>query len=149
VPDPSWGAEEQADPACADSRARAFFDSLPEPWMAQLVQVRRFNAPLAVHATSSLADAANRINVDQGLTGPSRDRPGLREALAACREGDMLVVTKLDQLARSWPDARAIADALTARQVRVNPTGSVYDLNDPVGGCCSPCWPWLPGLRRA
>jgi DNA invertase Pin-like site-specific DNA recombinase len=28
-----------------------------------------------------------RISVDHGLTGTNRDRPGLREALAACREG--------------------------------------------------------------
>jgi DNA invertase Pin-like site-specific DNA recombinase len=41
---------------------------------------------------------------------PNRARPGLREALAACRAGDTLVVTKLDRLARSVPDARAIAD---------------------------------------
>ncbi|MGI9084250.1 MAG: recombinase family protein [Aeromicrobium sp.] len=31
-----------------------------------------------------------RIYVDHGLTGTNRDRPGLREALAACREGDTL-----------------------------------------------------------
>ena len=63
----------------------------------------------------------------------NRDRPGLREALAACREGDTLVVTKLDRFARSLPDARAIADELTARQVRLNLGGSVYDPNDAVG----------------
>ncbi|MGI8994384.1 MAG: recombinase family protein [Nocardioidaceae bacterium] len=40
-----------------------------------------------------------RIYVDRGLTGTTRDRPGLREALAPCREGDTLVVTKLDRLA--------------------------------------------------
>ena len=34
-----------------------------------------------------------RIYVDQGLTGTNRDRPGLREALAACRAGDTLTVT--------------------------------------------------------
>ena len=61
-----------------------------------------------------------RICVDHGLTGTNRERPGLREALAACREGDTLVVTKLDRLARSLPDARAIADELTARQVRLS-----------------------------
>ena len=70
---------------------------------------------------------------DRGLTGTNRERPGLREALAACREGDTLVVTKLDRLARSLPDARAIADELTARQVRLNLGGSVYDPNDAVG----------------
>ena len=80
-----------------------------------------------------LGVAANRIYVDHGLTGTNRERPGLREALAACREGDTLVVTKLDRLARSLPDARAIADELTARQVRLSLGGSVYDPNDAVG----------------
>ena len=72
-----------------------------------------------------------RIYVDHGLTGTTRDRPGLREAMAACREGDTLVVTKLDRLARSLPDARAIADELTARQVRLSLGAN--DPNDPVG----------------
>ena len=53
--------------------------------------------------------------------------------MAACREGDTLVVAKLDRLARSLPDARAIADELTARQVKLNIGGSVYDPNDAVG----------------
>jgi len=82
---------------------------------------------------TALGVAANRVYVDQGLTGTNRERPGLREALAACREGDTLVVTKLDRLARSLPDARAIADDLTQRQVRLNLGGSVYDPTDPVG----------------
>lgn len=44
-----------------------------------------------------------RIYVDHGPTGTNRERPGLREALAANRAGDTLVVTKLDRLARSCP----------------------------------------------
>lgn len=76
---------------------------------------------------------AQRIYVDHGLTGTNRDRPGLREALAAVREGDMLVVSKLDRLARSVPDARAIADDLTGRKVKLNIGGSVYDPTDPIG----------------
>jgi DNA invertase Pin-like site-specific DNA recombinase len=76
--------------------------------------------------------APNRIYVDHGLTGTNRERPGLHEALAACRQGDT-VVTKLDRLARSLPDARAIADELTVRQVSLNLGGSVYDPTDPVG----------------
>src|SRR5215217_5416720 len=75
----------------------------------------------------------DRIYVDHGSTGSNRDRPGLREALAACRAGDTLVVTKLDRLARSLLDARAIADELTARQVKLNLGGSVHDPTDPVG----------------
>ena len=79
------------------------------------------------------AGVALRIYVDHGLTGCNRERPGLREALAACRDGDTLVVTKLDRLARSLPDARAIADELTTRRVRLSLGGSVYDPTDPVG----------------
>jgi DNA invertase Pin-like site-specific DNA recombinase len=82
---------------------------------------------------AALGVAVNRVYVDHGLTGTNRERPGLREALAACREGDTLVVTKLDRLARSLPDARAIADELTVWQVRLNLGGSVYDPTDPVG----------------
>jgi len=43
------------------------------------------------------------------------------------------VVTKLDRLARSLPDARAIADELTARQISLSLGGSVYDPTDAVG----------------
>jgi len=67
----------------------------------------------------------DRVYVVHGLTGTNRDRPGLREALAAGRAGDTLVVTKLDRLARSVPDARAIADELTARQISLSLGGSV------------------------
>ena len=70
---------------------------------------------------------------DQGLTGANRARPGLREALAACRAGDTLVVTKLDRLARSLRDAKDIVDELTRREVKVSIGGSIHDPTDPVG----------------
>jgi DNA invertase Pin-like site-specific DNA recombinase len=75
----------------------------------------------------------DRIYVDHGLTGTNRDRPGLRLALAACRAGDTLVVTKLDRLARSLPDARDILDELTKCNVKLSLGGSIHDPTDPVG----------------
>ena len=54
-------------------------------------------------------------------------------SLAACRRGDTLVVTKLDRLARSLPDARDIADELTTREVKLSLGTSVHDPADPVG----------------
>ncbi len=77
---------------------------------------------------------AERIYVDHGgLTGTQRERPGRREALAAYRAGDTLVVTKLHRLARSLPDARDNVDDLTRCQIRLNLGGSVHDPTDPVG----------------
>src|SRR3954449_9475092 len=70
-------------------------------------------------ALEKLGVAPERIYMDRGLTGANRARPGLDQALAAVRTGDTLVVPKLDRLARSVPDARAIADALVVRGVRL------------------------------
>ncbi|TFD78251.1 recombinase family protein [Cryobacterium fucosi] len=70
---------------------------------------------------------------DPGLTGANRARPRLREALAACRAGDTLVVTKLDRLARSLRDAKDIVDELTRREVKLSIGGSIHDRTDPVG----------------
>jgi DNA invertase Pin-like site-specific DNA recombinase len=70
---------------------------------------------------------------DHGLTGTNRARPGLDQALAAVREGDVLVVPKLDRLARSVPDARAIADQLEKRASSSPLGASVYDPTDPMG----------------
>ena len=74
-----------------------------------------------------------RIYTDHGLTGRTRARPGLDQALAAVRAGDTLVVTKLDRLARSAPDARQIADQLLARDVKLALGATTYDPTDPMG----------------
>lgn len=81
---------------------------------------------------ASLGVADDRIYLDKGLTGTNRARPGLDQALAATRSGGTLVVPKLDRLARSVPDARAIGDTLLARGVRLSLGGSVYDPSDPM-----------------
>ncbi len=82
---------------------------------------------------SGLGVAPDRIYTDHGFTGTNRARPGLDQALAALRPGDTLVVPKLDRLARSVPDAREIADSLSARGVRLQLGAAVHDPNDPMG----------------
>jgi DNA invertase Pin-like site-specific DNA recombinase len=74
-----------------------------------------------------------RIYTDHGLTGTNRARPGLDQALAAARVGDTFVVPKLDRLARSVPDARAIADELKGRGVKLQIGSTVHDPLDPMG----------------
>ena len=84
-------------------------------------------------ALLELGVSENLIYTDHGLTGTNRKRPGLDQAIAAVREGDTLVVPKLDRLARSVPDARAIADQLAAKGVKLALGTSVYDPTDPMG----------------
>ena len=50
-------------------------------------------------ALLELGVAEDRIYTDHGITGATRARPGLDQALAAVRQGDTLVVPKLD----AWP----------------------------------------------
>jgi Resolvase, N terminal domain len=85
-----------------------------------------------------LGVADERSYLDHGLTGTNRNRPGLDQALAAVREGDTLVVPKLDRLARSVPDARGIKLSLG---------GQVYDPADPMARCSSTSWPPSPNSR--
>jgi len=84
-------------------------------------------------ALQNLGVPSERIYTDHGMTGTNRARPGLDQALAAARSGDTLVVPKLDRLARSVPDARAIADSLIERGVKLALGASVYDPADPMG----------------
>lgn len=84
-------------------------------------------------ALLALGVSEARIYTDHGMTGTNRARPGLDQALAAARDGDTLVVPKLDRLARSVPDARDIADGLASRGVRLQLGATVYDPSDPMG----------------
>jgi DNA invertase Pin-like site-specific DNA recombinase len=59
-------------------------------------------------------------------------RPAL-DADPQVRSGDTLVVPKLDRLARSVPDARAIGDDLAVRGVKLQLGASVHDPVDPMG----------------
>lgn len=84
-------------------------------------------------ALHELGVPEDRIYTDHGLTGTNRIRPGLDQALAAVRKEDTLVVPKLDRLARSVPDARAIADLLERKGVKLALGRTVYDPADPMG----------------
>lgn len=70
---------------------------------------------------------------DQGLTGASRARHRLGQALATCHVRDTLAGTRLDRLARSLRDAKEIVDERTLREVKLSIGGSVHGPTDPVG----------------
>lgn len=74
-----------------------------------------------------------RIYFDHGVSGRDKQRPGLKQAMAACRSGDTLVVTKLDRLARSVHDASEISEHLQAQGVALQIGSEVYDPTVPTG----------------
>lgn len=82
---------------------------------------------------TTLGVEPGRIYTDAGLSGANRDRPGLCEAFAALRDGDTLVVTKLDRLARSVRDAADIAAEVEQRGARLSIGGSIHDPTNPMG----------------
>lgn len=69
----------------------------------------------------------------QGVYGNEPVPTGLDQTLAALRSGDTLVVPKLDRLARSVPDTRAIGDELAKRGVKLQLGASVHDPSNPIG----------------
>lgn len=75
----------------------------------------------------------DRIYLDHGLTGTNRNRPELEKALAACWEGSIFTVTKLDRAFRSVPDANEVIQGLSDRGVKFGLGSSVYDWADPFG----------------
>jgi DNA invertase Pin-like site-specific DNA recombinase len=61
------------------------------------------------------AAGCERIFEDKGISGAVRARPGLDDALAALQAGDVLVVWRLDRLARSLADLLAVVEGLRQR----------------------------------
>ncbi|WP_415502162.1 recombinase family protein [Arthrobacter ulcerisalmonis] len=91
------------------------------------------NTPDLTAHHHALGVEAEVVHVNHGFTGTKRGRPGRNKTLAACYSGDTFVVTKVDRLARSLPEARDIADELTRKSVSLNIGGSIYNPHDPVG----------------
>ena len=72
------------------------------------------------------------IYLDHGLTGTNRKaRPGHTRPWPPSAQA--LVVPKLDRLARSAPDARAVGDNLADRGIKRSLGGQVYDPADAMG----------------
>ena len=61
------------------------------------------------------------------------DRPELESALDFCREGDVLVVTKLDRLARSIHDLWKIVNRLESKRVELRILDLNLDTQTPTG----------------
>lgn len=73
----------------------------------------------------------SRLFFDRGFSGKSMQREGLQTVLAAVREGDKLIVPKLDRFARNAEETLRELRELSARGVTFQFNKTVYDPNDP------------------
>lgn len=79
------------------------------------------------------AKGAEDLFIDKA-SGTSRDgRPKLAEAIRFARKGDALMVTRLDRLARSVMDLKAISGELEAKGVDLIVTEQAIDTSTPTG----------------
>ena len=66
-------------------------------------------------------------------SGARAERPGLTAALADLRQGDCLVVWKLDRLARSLKNLITLVDGLAQREVNLKSLTDQIDTSTPTG----------------
>ena len=92
-------------------------------------------------ALKQLGVTDEHLHTDRGRTGRHRERPGLTAALGAVRDGDVLVVTKLDRLGRSARDLHDIAAELAGKGVKLGIGGSIHDPGTRSAKCSSGCSP--------
>jgi DNA invertase Pin-like site-specific DNA recombinase len=65
----------------------------------------------------ALREAGCEVVFEDTASGGARERPGLRDALAYVRPGDVLVVWRLDRLGRSLPHLVEVINGLAARRI--------------------------------
>lgn len=78
------------------------------------------------------AYGCQKIYSDQ-LSGAKSDRPGLVAALDYAREGDSIVVTRLDRLGRSTVDILRTVQDLDARGITIEALDTQLDTRTPAG----------------
>lgn len=82
-------------------------------------RVSTVSQELEVQLQALEAENCDRIYSEK-FTGTKSDRPQLKEVLSLLKEGDTLVVTKLDRLARNTVEGIEIVKGLFSKGVRVH-----------------------------
>ena len=88
---------------------------------------------LALQRDALASEGCSRVFEDQGVSGAKTARPGLDEALAFLREGDTLVIWKLDRLGRSMKHLLETITDLEGRGIGVKSLTEAIDTTTPNG----------------
>ena len=96
-------------------------------------RVSTIEQDLALQLDALRAAAATRIFEDRGVSGARTERPGLNAALSFLRDGDTLVVWKLDRLGRSMTHLLQTVSELEGRGVGFRSLTENIDTTTPAG----------------
>jgi len=80
-----------------------------------------------------LKDAGAEIIIQEKLTGTKKNRPEFQNLLATLKEGDMIIVTKLDRFARNTREALEIIQDLFKQNVSIHVLNIGLIDNTPTG----------------
>lgn len=81
----------------------------------------------------ALRAAGCDIIIEEHASGGARERPQLRKAIERCRKGDVLVVVRIDRLARSLAHLLDIIDELDRKGAGFRSLGDPIDTTSPQG----------------
>ena len=90
------------------------------------------NLELQTAALTRAGVLSDNMHTDKA-SGVSKRRPGLRLALMDCREGDTLVIWKLDRLTRSPPELYALVEMLKNKGVGLRSLTEMLDTTTAIG----------------
>jgi DNA invertase Pin-like site-specific DNA recombinase len=88
---------------------------------------------LRIQRTALDAAGCRRL-YEEKISGAKRNRPALGRMLDALREGDVVVVTRLDRLARSTKDLLEIAETFNAAGAGLRSLAEPLGRHDDAGG---------------
>ena len=96
-------------------------------------RVSTIEQDLALQLDALRAAGTTRIFEDRGVSGARTERPGLNAALSFLRDGDTLVVWKLDRLGRSMTHLLQTVSELEGRGVGFRSLTENIDTTTPTG----------------
>lgn len=97
------------------------------------IRVSTAGQDLALQEDAMTAAGVEKTFTDHGVSGSKASRPGLDAALDYLREGDTLVVYRLDRLGRSTKNVLELLDTLAARGIRFRSINEAIDTSGPMG----------------
>jgi DNA invertase Pin-like site-specific DNA recombinase len=99
--------------------------------------------------TDALRAAGCGFTFSDRTTGARADRPGLREALAFAREGDLIVVWKLDRLSRSLSHLVETVQELERRGIGFRSLTEGLDTSNSGGKTIFPLFAAIASVERS